>query len=313
MSRLVESTLSSSKVSGRAISRRGFIPVDYLVLGYACFTSILLMMPSVQPADRVVWLLFNAIVTGGVIGLRRVDVNSDQTLVRILRRCYPILLFTLFYEQTQPLIHVFFTGWFDAQLVDFEIWILGFQPSLEVVDYYHPLLNEIIIACYVSYYLFLVFGVVGMLWKRREEVVDHMLTASVIAFIVSYVLFFLYPVEGPRHHLAEMLGTTMEGYVFVPLVHRIMQDAAVHGGAMPSSHTAVALIVLYYLFRHSKRLGVILSPITIGILVGCVWGEFHYISDVVVGCIIAVAAIWVAELMYRKKIFGSGRIWYQTG
>jgi membrane-associated phospholipid phosphatase len=73
-----------------------------------------------------------------------------------------------------------------------------------------------------------------------------------------------------------------------------MDTAAVHGGAMPSSHTAVALIVLIFVWRHSRFIRYPLAVIFVGLMVGCVWGRFHYVSDVIVGDIIGVGAYLIA-------------------
>lgn len=289
-------------------SSRGLIPVDFLVLGYLILTSTLFVISDCAASSKLIWLGFNAFAAALVLIFSRVDLQTCSRGVRWLRKYYPVLLFTFFYEQTQPLINAFSSGWLDAQVVEFEIAILGLQPSLLVENYYSPLLNEIIIGCYVSYYFWLPLGLVFLVIKNDEHAANRMLTSATIVFFVSYAMFYLYPLEGPRYHFAGAFDRDMVGYVFVPLVGQIMDSAAVHGGAMPSSHTAAALVVLVGLYRYSRRLGIMLSPVLIGLMIGCVWGRFHYVTDVAVGVAIALIAEWLTSIVFSRGCMGARRL-----
>ncbi len=288
------------------------IPIDYLVVGYTVYTSILLILSPPSAEQRASWVIFNAVAIGFVAALTRIDPDSRNRWLRILRRYYPAVLFTFYYEQSGSLVHVFFDGWFDAQIVAFENSILGFQPAVAVEEWFSPILNEIIIGCYVSYYVWLPAGLIYLLMRGRESEADKMILSASIAFFASYATFMLYPAEGPRYHLVELFSAQMEGWLFVPLVKQIMDTAAVHGGAMPSSHTAVALIVLIFVWRHSRFVRYLLAVIFIGLMLGCVWGRFHYISDVIVGDIIGVGAYLIAARLIpngfsaRAHSFNSG-------
>ena len=277
------------------------IAVDYLVLGYTVFTSALFLLFPHRVLSRTEWLIFNTIVIAFVIAAGKIDPSSGIRWIRLLRRYYPLILFTFYYEQTGSLIHVFFDGWFDHQIVAFESALLGFQPAISVEHLYTPVLNEIIIGCYISYYLWLPAGLTWLLIKGEEGKADKLLLSASVVFFLSYATFVFYPVEGPRHFLLAVLSSQMDGYLFVPLVQEIMRSAAVHGGAMPSSHTAVALIVLMSVWRHLRKIRIPLLVIFAGLMSGCVWGRFHYLSDVVVGIIMAVFVFYIVEKRFATE------------
>ena len=67
---------------------------------------------------------------------------------------------------------------------------------------------------------------------------------------------------------------------------------------MPSSHVGVALVVLVYVFRISRKAGWLLLPVNIGLAAGTVWGRFHYVSDVLVGAAIGLASVWLVSKYY---------------
>lgn len=69
---------------------------------------------------------------------------------------------------------------------------------------------------------------------------------------------------------------------------------------MPSSHVGVALVVLAYTFKISKKAGWLLLPINLGLAIGTVWGRFHYASDVFVGACVGLAAVWFVEKFYDR-------------
>jgi len=115
-----------------------------------------------------------------------------------------------------------------------------------------------------------------------------------LTFFASYLLFSLYPAEGPRWYFAHEYVNMVDGPVFRQLVNLVIANGAVHGGAMPSSHTGVAFLIMAFCFRYYRRWGWILLPIVLGLAAGTVWGRFHYVSDVIVGLAIAVLALlWV--------------------
>ena len=60
---------------------------------------------------------------------------------------------------------------------------------------------------------------------------------------------------------------------------------------MPSTHFAVALVILIYVYRSYRRAGWLLLLLVIGLGIGTVWGRFHYVSDVVVGGIIGMISV----------------------
>jgi membrane-associated phospholipid phosphatase len=121
-------------------------------------------------------------------------------------------------------------------------------------------------------------------------------------FFTSYLLFFLFPIEGPRWFQVSQYINPVRGFVFRPLVEFIQHKGAVHGGGMPSSHTGVALVITMYTYRFSKRWGLILAVIVTGLGVGALWGRYHYISDIIVGAIIGLFSVFIADRFLRSRI-----------
>lgn len=85
-----------------------------------------------------------------------------------------------------------------------------------------------------------------------------------------------------------------------------MKAAAIHGGCMPSSHVAVALVSLVYILKYNRRWGMVCLLLVTMLCLGTVWGRFHYVSDVVGGVLIALFALWAAgRYPVTQKLVGN--------
>ncbi|MEW5995933.1 MAG: phosphatase PAP2 family protein, partial [Candidatus Zixiibacteriota bacterium] len=212
-----------------------------------------------------------------------------------------VLLFTFFYRMTGGLMFLLFDRFYDAQLTSFERSVLGFNPTL-YID--HHLLsvwvNELFSFSYVSYYFMIPVFVLALFIKRRDRIIRSFLATACLTFFVSYLLFFLYPIEGPRWHFAGQYLNPINGPVFKKLTDFVIDNAAVRGGCMPSSHFGVALVILMYCYRYFKRSGRLLLPLVSGLGIGTVWGRFHYISDVIVGGLIGYVVTLLVWKHYSR-------------
>ena len=276
-----------------------FWPFDYLVIGYCLLMSLLILAigrPLDVYADELLFYSSMAAVAVLVVGY----VGEPQTgWRRFLRLLYPALMMAFFYRATGGIIFLLFDRFFDYQVVAFEQSVLGVEPSLFLDRHWlSSFWNEFFSAGYFSYYLMIPALLLVLYLRRKDELIRRFLTASLLAFFVSYVLFFAYPVEGPRYHFAGQYVNQIDGAFFRQLVNFAIDKGAVHGGCMPSSHVAVAIVVLAYTFKLSRRAGWALLPIVVGLAIGTIWGRFHYVSDVVVGAAIGIGGVMLIDRRY---------------
>jgi len=281
-------------------------PYDWLVAGF-CLLLITLALALGRPlVDYTAQLaLYGSVILLIVVIVQFADARAGG-VQGFLRLLYPVLLFGLFYRSMGGMVFLFSDGFFDWQLTTFEHMILGVNPTLYIDQHLLSVrLNELFSLCYLSYYL-MVPGLFIVLYVRKEyDFIRRALTAICLAFFLSYVMFILYPIEGPRFHFANEFIHDVAGPLFRPLTEFVITNGAFHGGCMPSSHVAVALVVMFYGFRLSRAAGLALLPVTVGLAIGTVWGRYHYVSDVVAGAAIGVLA-YVLVLKYYDAWSGAG-------
>ena len=271
------------------------LPIDKALAGYLGFLSISILIFHSRLPNWGWFLAFHTAVVG-LVGLLAAIVKYGTNGWReLLRWGYPILLFPFLYEETGYLVHLFSERWFDPQLIDLEYRLTGTIPSVWLAERARPWLTEALMAGYFSYYFIIPLGALILWAKQRNEDFQRFLLAVSIGFFISYAGFLLYPVEGPRYHIPHLHPPPVVGPFFYKLVKFVIDKGAIHGGCMPSSHVAVAVLVLMSLYGGARNWFLILLPFVLGLAVGTVYGRFHYVSDVAVGLVIPPVAFWLAN------------------
>jgi len=212
-----------------------------------------------------------------------------------MRLLYPLFLFTLYYRATGGSMFLLFDSFFDSQLTAFEASLFGVHPTLFIDQHWlHPAITEILSLCYFLYYFMIPVFLLTVYWRGDFRILRNAMGAFCAIFFVSYVMFFLYPIEGPRWFFALLYQNAVESPVSRQVVDMVISKGAVHGGCMPSSHFAVALSIQMYCLKYYRRAGWAILPIVMGLAIGTVWGRFHYVSDVLVGGLIGVVFTLIA-------------------
>jgi len=78
---------------------------------------------------------------------------------------------------------------------------------------------------------------------------------ALLAFFVSYLLFIIIPVAGPRFFLSNQIYASYIGTFATEFLRRFVEGAGLHGGAFPSSHVAVAIVVLFFVWKYYPKIG----------------------------------------------------------
>jgi len=284
-----------------AIPNRQYYPFDKIIIGY-CLLMIFLIAIFGRPLKEYADELFIYAICLTLAAV--IPLFFDETRGRIsafTRILYAGILFGVFYRTTGGLMFLIFDKFFDFQLVAFEKLIFGIEPTTYIdKNLLSPILNEIFSFCYFCYYLMVPGFLIVTFVKKDYEILKRYLAAAGLTYFVSFLLFIFYPIEGPRWYEAGKYLYTIDGYLFRYLVEIIIAKGAVHGGCMPSSHIAIAIVIMMYCFKHYRKWGWILLPINIGLAIGTFWGRFHYVSDVIVGVIIGFAVYAIVQKYYDR-------------
>ncbi|MFD2865004.1 phosphatase PAP2 family protein [Mucilaginibacter antarcticus] len=151
-----------------------------------------------------------------------------------------------------------------------------------------------------------------MFFKNRRQFLGFAITFLLVN-LLGFVIYYSFPAAPPWYiqthgfvfhpHTPGNTGglSRFDDYFNVHVFQSIYQKGSNVFAAMPSLHSAYPIIVVYYAFKN--RLGFakyILAMVMVGIWLTAVYTSHHYILDVLVGILTAIAGINLFNLLFTK-------------
>lgn len=181
---------------------------------------------------------------------------------------------------------------------------LGLDPELSLNHWLagHHSLALALSDYYDNAHFVVTLGLLGLLWWRRADIYPFLRNSLVIANLIGFVVFWLWPMAPPR---------LLPGTGFTDVVAATHAFGSWHTGslaadadqyaAMPSLHIAWAfwcVVVIWYLTPRwwLRALGLLHVGITTFVVLGT--GN-HFVMDVIAGALTAVLSLAIAESVRR--------------
>jgi PAP2 superfamily len=210
----------------------------------------------------------------------------------------PLAAIPLLYLELPYVIAGVGSAYRDGIVQGWEHAIFGRSPARVLAGQFpSALLSSVLHAGYLSYYV-IIYGPPLVLYLRgRREEFSKTVTGLLCAFVLCYVVFALFPVEGPRYLWPPPLGIPSGGIRSLTL--RLLEAGSSRGTAFPSSHVAVAAAQSVMALCWQRRIGMATSIATVALAIGAVYGGFHYGVDVAAGAVIGVMVGAAAVALQR--------------
>ena len=274
-------------------------PSDWITIIYLAITGVLACIFHKNLRWWGIYVVAHAGVICGLLGLAFIPEGSLWLPLQVLRDWYPIATILIFYLEIPPLAQMVLRRYLDDKIMEFEGRLFNGQPSLYLSERFPSRwLSAFLHLCYFSYYP-IVVALAGVLYfQGRHESFHEVVFAEVLTFNLCLIWYILMPVLGPYYKFEKIRGPLADGFFF-KLVHAILSSAASKGTAFPSSHCAIAVIVVLYAARYHPIAFTVLCPLGVGLVVGTVYGRMHYAVDTIVGTVLAVIIFGVAPHLYR--------------
>jgi membrane-associated phospholipid phosphatase len=273
---------------------------DWIVAFYLLVTGGLILKSHQLLTDWKSYLLLHLAFCAAIFLLRFLPERLPAPL-QIMRDWYPVPLFLLFYKEVE-VFAASFGNWSLTELIrNFEVFLFQGHPSIYLSEIFNwAALSEYLHFCYFFHNIQI--PLIGGYWYfTRRPVFREMLFLLCATLCLSYLFYILYPVDSP-FYLAEPLGAPLAGQFFYELVHYVAERGGARGGAFPSSHVSVSLIIWLTAWYRQRKLACGLAPITGGLILATVYGRFHYVLDVVAGFGLAFALIVFYRYFIRSRI-----------
>jgi membrane-associated phospholipid phosphatase len=219
-----------------------------------------------------------------------------------LRHWYIIMGLPFLYLDIGTLIHGIFPQIFDQYIINFEIWLFGISPNIWLQKFVQPVLTEILQISYSVYWITIPLGGAVFYFKKEYRHFEYLLYYVTITFFISYACFILFPVAGPRFALADQLVVTYQGICVGSSLRDFITIVGFRGGAFPSSHVGVALVILIYVWHFKPWLAICLFlPLVTALSCATIYGQYHYVTDVLAGVLMGlIIGFWGARRTDQK-------------
>jgi membrane-associated phospholipid phosphatase len=254
---------------------------DIVVATYLTITALLVLwsrdfVPHWEIYTTLHFLLGALILWSTFLSLR------PHAILSFLRDWYPVFAFPVLYKE----VEVFAAAIGNWKLTEFvrslETALFQGHPSLYLSEQlpWVPL-SEFLHFSYLAY-VFLIPGIGGYWYAKRRGYFFELVFLLTLTYLASYLFYILFPVDSP-FYLSDPPGRPLAGHLFYQLVHFVSGHGGARGGAFPSSHVSVATVVFLLTLQRQPRLGFLISPVILGMIVATVYGRFHYTVDVIAG------------------------------
>ena len=272
---------------------------DAVTFGYlACVTLLVLVFNRrvehawVYPVIHIVW-------AGAILALIRTAKRNPNSPLFLARNWYHILSIAIAFRELNFLVHPIHPRDLDPLLAKADFILCGgVNPTVWVERWMHPWLTEYLQIVYSSFY-FLPFILCVLLWSSREYgSFQNVVTGIVAAFYLSYLGYFAFPALGPRFELAPLQQNELQGIYLAEWLRSCLDRLElIQRDAFPSAHTAVSLMVLYYVRQYRPKLFLPCLVVVLSLVLSTVYLRYHYVVDVFAGVILAIMSEGVARTL----------------
>ncbi len=278
-------------------------PVDTITLIYAsiidCF--IIYGWSRIEHPLRQILLHFSIIIL--ILGLTYLHGKFPKSkFVFFLRLSYPLVLYGYFFESVSHLNLLIFHDYIDGffQKIDFSIF--GYQPTLYWGTHFDTFfLQELFHFSYFSYYLMFFILAITLFVKRKYEYLGEFIFTLSFVFYICFLTYVILPVIGGRFYPEAMeLAKTLRYGIFTKIMAEIYIHSPHLGGAFPSSHVAIALVLMLSALKYEKKLGFVFIPITLLLSIATVYCHYHYFADVLGGILYVIIFYPLSFKLYSK-------------
>lgn len=283
-------------------------PLDQITLAYtACSAAILATLyvtgdPRISRLELAYLMTAHGLLASLVLLASRAR-REASSLGRLLAEWYPLVVLLAVYGSI-GLVNApraWLDASFDPQVLTWEGRLAGTRFLMHYSGYTgNPVLTWLLGFSYLAFFPMVIASPVVLWAMGRKEHARRAIFGISLTFFTCYLLFLLFPVAGPAY-VWGWPDTQSDADLPVRLVRLLNDRHDSWGSAFPSSHVAASAVAVFLGFSGCRRLGVLIAPVAVGILLAVIYFRVHYVLDAVAGLAVslvvaaAVIRIWPVE------------------
>lgn len=298
--------------SGIAPAKPGLLsPIDLITVIYTGWIVLLMLAGLILVPDRLVnpekhLPIYISIFTAVYLSawLQRRYHSSESRLMavyRFARSIYPVFMFGYFYSSGFAFNRVLLGDWVDPFFYRIDEAIFGYLPSMVWgVKYSHWAISELFHFAYFCYYP-MIGGLPVYLYFKNRKAFGELIFTLTFTFYLCYVIYSLLPVIGGRFFPEAMeLTKVYRGGPFTHIMAYIYNQTTHLGGAFPSSHVGVTLVLTVAGLKFTRRMGYLFVVIAFFLSLATVYCHYHWFIDAVAGVFTGIGGYYLGLYVNKK-------------
>lgn len=259
------------------------------------------------------WLIYSRQVSPKLIFLVLLGLVAVVPLKGWLRDWRPYFLLPLSYGAMQGIGSVLLEHVNITNVIQWEKSLFGGMPTISLQERFHAVgsyawYDAVLLFFYLTHYFF-PYLVALFLYLKKRTYFRYFTDGFVILVVAGFFTYILFPAMPPwmasaqgflparPHLLVEVAQHTL--HVSFPSLYRTLGANQV--AAMPSMHAAWPTFIALCLALFYRRKGLVWFIVPAAVSLAIVYFGEHYIIDVIVGYLYALAAFGVM-LVIRSKV-----------
>lgn len=227
--------------------------------------------------------------------------SKAHRILSFVRGLYPVSLFGYFFISSYSVNQIIFHDWLDPFFMGIDYKIFGYYPSLDWgIKFNHWFTSELFHFAYFCYYP-MIGGLPLYLYFKKPKAFKELIFNLTFTFYMCYFIFSIIPVIGARYFPEAMeITQTYRAGLFTHIMVFIYRTSTHLGGAFPSSHVAIALVLTVAALRHTKYMGYVFVVISFFLSLGTVYCHYHWFIDAIAGIFAGVGGYYLAIGVHKK-------------
>lgn len=282
--------------------------IDIITLAYCGWILLYMSVGLAKVQDAGIQIPIYLSVVGVILLMawwhQKLDATRHPHLYKsltLLRSLYPVLLFGHFFTSGYAFNRIIFSEWLDPFFMGIDQSLFGYLPSLQWgLSYDSWWLSELFHLAYFCYYP-MIFGLPIYLYFKHPKGFKELIFNLSFVFYLCYFIFSIIPVIGGRYiEQAMELTQTYRAGPFTHIMVFIYRYSHHLGGAFPSSHVAIALVLTIGALRFAPKLGYLFVVISVFLTLATVYCHYHWFIDAVMGIFTGLGGYYLANYTHRK-------------
>jgi membrane-associated phospholipid phosphatase len=286
----------------------GLRAAEKIALGFFAYTTLhgLVALPL---RERAILVSLNILVAIVIVVLSMELRIAAGPALGVLRDWLPCALIVLAYRESGLFLLPDLTHSLDDAFVQWDRALFANSWVRALVAAGSPWLERFFELCYLFTYPFVPLGFAAVYfarggtrgnesaWRRDK---DFFWTTVLLAVLVSYALYPMFPLTPPRVLFHDLPGPAAR-----PLLRGmnlwVLKYYSVQACIFPSGHVAGGVATALAVRARHPRLGALFVFAALSIAAATVFQRYHYAADAMGGALVGIAAFAFTVLIHRKS------------